>query len=256
MGYSNDDSRDYWARQVPMVFQDEQLAYEKKRRFRYGLQDYMLEFYAFEKLRGKRVLELGSGSGIDSCEMIRGGAEVVSLDFSPLACKTTKALLEEAKLSGNVVMADARHLPLRGEQFDVIYSFGVIHHIPDVRKVLSELSRCLSRGGTFIGMVYNRDSLLYAYSLLYLHGIKEGLLSKGLTEQEVASRFSERKEGNPYTKCYTKLELEDLLHEFFQSADIRVFYNVVDMLQKRKVKFQLEDSNTDLGWHLVFKATK
>jgi ubiquinone/menaquinone biosynthesis C-methylase UbiE len=189
-----------------MVFRDGPLGYEEKRRFRYGLQDYMLQFYGFEKLRGKRVLELGSGSGIDTCEMIRNGAEVVSLDFSPLGCTATNALLKEAKLDGNVVMADASCLPLRNEQFDVVYSFGVIHHIADVQNVLTELTRCLRRSGEFMGMVYNRDSLLYAYSLLYLHGIKDGLLSKGIPEEEIVSRFSERVEGNPYTRCYSKAD--------------------------------------------------
>jgi SAM-dependent methyltransferase len=239
-----------------MTFEDKPLSYEEKREFRYRLQDYMLGFFAFESLRGKLVLDLGSGSGIDSCEMIKHGAEVVSVDFSPLSCKSTKALLVETRFPGNVVMADARYLPLRSDQFDVIYSFGVIHHIPEISRVVREVSRCLREDGEFLGMVYHRDSLLYAYSLLYLHGIREGLFSKSSTEQEIASRFSERKEGNPYTKCYTKVELEDLLHQFFDFADARIFYNVIDTLQARKIKFRLENLSTDLGWHLAFKATK
>jgi SAM-dependent methyltransferase len=190
--------------------------------------------------------------------MLKHGAQVVSLDFSPLACKSTKSLLSEASLTGDVVIADATHLPLRGDYFDVVYSYGVIHHVPNVLEVLEEVRRCLHDNGLFMGMVYNRDSLLYAYSLLYLHGIKEGLLAEGLTEQEIASKFSERKEGNPYTKCYTKDELDDLLcRSFFRQIRIQPCYNVIDTQTKRKVKFQLEDPGQEsLGWHLAFRAVK
>lgn len=254
MIHSVDERREYWSRQVPMTFQDKPLSYEEKREFRYRLQDYMLGFFAFESLRGKLVLDLGSGSGIDSCEMIKHGAEVVSVDFSPLSCKSTKALLVETRFSGDVIMADARYLPLRSDQFDVVYSFGVIHHIPEISKVVREVSRCLREKGEFLGMVYHRDSMLYAYSLLYLHGIREGLFSKGWTEQEIGSRFSEREEGNPYTRCFTKEELEKLLRTFFGSIDIGIFYDVIDMPQERKVKFNLNNLSTELGWHLAFRA--
>jgi len=249
--------RGYWTQQVPMIFNDVRMAYEQKRHFRYALQDYMQGFFGFDQLVGRRVLEIGSGSGIDTAEMVRHGAQVISLDFSPLACKATKLLLREARLDGDVIMGDATNLPFKGQHFDVIYSYGVIHHIPNVWEVLEEAHRCLRENGLFMGMVYNRDSLLYAYSLIYLHGIKEGLLTEGMTEQKIASRFSERKGENPYTKCYTQDELRDLLCRFFRHVKIQPCYNVIDTPTKRKIKFKLEDtSQGQLGWHLAFRAVK
>jgi SAM-dependent methyltransferase len=250
------ERRRFWSKQVPMTFHDAPMTYEEKRRFRYALQDYMHEFFAFAELSGKRVLELGSGSGIDSAEMIRDGALVVSMDFSTLSCESTKSLLREARLEEVVTMADAKHLPFREAQFDVIYSYGVIHHIPEVAEVLQEICRCLRNDGLFTGMVYNRESLLYAYSLMYLHGIREGMLAGGVTEGEIASRFSERIEGNPYTKCYSKSELEDLLRSFFKNVEIQPCYNVIDTPYARKVKFQLDNSSQELGWHLAFRASE
>jgi len=249
--------RAYWTQQVPMTFTDVPKTYEDKRHFRYTLQDYMQGFFGFHQLAGQRVLEIGSGSGIDTAEMLRHGAQVISLDFSPLACKATKLLLREAGLDGDVIMGDAANLPFRSPHFDVIYSYGVIHHIPNVWEVLEEIHRCLRANGLFMGMVYNRDSLLYAYSLIYLHGIKEGLLSEGMTEQQIASKFSERTEGNPYTKCYTQDELTDLLCRFFKHVKIQPCYNVIDTPTNRKIKFQLEDAGqAQLGWHLAFRAVK
>lgn len=239
-----------------MAFTDKPLGYEEKRKFRYALQDYMHEFFKFKDLAGKFVVDVGSGAGIDSAEMIRHGARVISLDFSSLACNSTRDLLRGAGFEGSVINGEIAHLPFKAEQFDAIYCFGVIHHIPDVERILGEVKRCLREGGIFIGMVYNRDSLLYAYSLLYLHGFRDGLFEQGYSEEQVASRFSERVEGNPYTRCYIKSELEELLRSFFEHVNVRTFYNVIDTPHTRKVKFELEDPSIELGWHLAFRAVK
>ena len=245
--------REYWTQQVPMTFSDSPKTYEEKRNFRYSLQDYMQDFFMFNQLKGLRVLEVGSGSGIDSAEMLRQGAVVISVDFSPLACKSTKSLLQEAGLDGNIIMADATRLPFKDEKFDVAYSHGVLHHVANAWEALEEIRRCLRHNGLFMGMVYNRDSLLYAW-LLYTHGIKQGLLAEGKTETEIASMFSERIAGNPYSRPYTRGALNDLLRRFFKRVTVETRYNVIDTEKKRKVKFQLEDGQAELGWHLVFKA--
>jgi len=168
--------------------------------------------------------------------------------------KSTSQLFKEAGLKGNVLLSDAKLLPFNDSEFDAVYSYGVIHHIPDIEKVLDEIRRVLRPGGIFMGMVYNKDSLLYAYSIIYLHGIKEGLLDKGMSEDELAAKFSERFTGNQYTKMYTVDDLKNTLGKFFQNTWIGTYYNVIDTPEKRKVKFEFETNN--LGWHLVFKATK
>jgi SAM-dependent methyltransferase len=239
-----------------MTFDDQPKTYEEKRRFRYELQDYMEQAFRFGSFANKRVLEIGSGAGIDSAEFLRNGARVVSMDFSPVSTCATKGLLREAGLEGDVVMGDARSLPFRNEVFDAVYSFGVVHHIPDVSAVLDEVKRTLRNEGLFMGMVYNEDSLLYAYSIMYLHGIRDDLLKQGKTELEVASEFSERPTGNAYTKTYTTDELTKLLRTYFRSVSVETRYNVIDTVSRRKVKFQLEDQQNDLGWHLIFNATK
>ena len=249
-------TRQFWIQSVPMTFEDKQKTYEEKRSFRYELQDYMHAAFQFNTFGNKRVLDIGSGAGIDSAEFLRNGAETVSIDFSPLAVRNTKLLLKEANLHGHVLLADARYLPFRNSQFDAAYSYGVIHHIPNVSEVLEEVRRVLRSSGLFMGMVYNRDSLLYAYSILYLHGIKEGLLAQGMSEVDIASDFSERFTGNAYTKAYSKDELAELLGRFFSRVWIQPYYNVIDTVEKRKVKFQTETGRSDLGWHLVFKAAK
>ena len=248
--------RDFWNNSIPMTFVDKPKTYEEKKKFRYDLQDYMRDVFKFENFKGKRVLEIGVGGGLDTSEFLRNGAEVVSVDFSELSVKNASQLFKEAGLNGNVLLSDAKLLPFNDSEFDVVYSYGVIHHIPDVEKVLDEIRRVLRPGGIFMGMVYNKDSLLYAYSIIYLHGIKEGLLAQGMSEDELAAKFSERFTGNRYTKMYTVDDLKNTLGKFFQNTWIGTYYNVIDTPEKRKVKFETENKTNNLGWHLVFKATK
>jgi len=237
-----------------MSFIGENFSYEAKREFRYSLQDYMQATFEFDKFAGKSVLEIGCGAGIDSAEFAQNGASVVSADFTRTATKSTQGLLKEANLPARVLQADATALPFQKETFDCVYSFGVLHHIPDVDKAVLEISRVLKPGGQVMAMLYHQDSLLYGYSIVYLRGVKEGLLGK-LTMDEILARYSERKEDNPYTKVYTKTEAEALFSQYFRSCSVEVRFNVIDLPEQRKVKVSLPDKY-ELGWHLIVKAVK
>ncbi len=247
--------RKFWNKAVPMTFVDKPKTYEEKRKFRYELQDYMHDVFKFENYKGKRVLEIGVGGGLDTSEFLRNGAQVVSIDFSELSVKSASQMIKETALEPNIFLSDATKIPFQDAQFDAVYSYGVIHHIPGVENVLDEIYRLLRPGGTFTGMVYNKDSLLYAYSIIYLHGIKDELLAKGMNEDDLAAKFSERFTENQYTKMYTKDSLKSLLDKHFENISIGTYYDVIDTPEKRKVKFTAENQK-DLGWHLIFKATK
>ena len=246
--------KDFWEQGSPMSFIGEPFNYEEKREFRYSLQDYMHATFKFDKFAGKLVLDIGCGAGIDSAEFARNGASVVSVDFTRTAVASTKELLREANLPVRVAQADATSLPFKNETFDCVYTFGVLHHIPDVGKAVFEINRVLKPGGQMMAMLYNKDSLLYGYSIVYLRGIKEGLLGK-LTMDELLARCSERKEDNPYTRVYTKAEAETMFSQYFKSCSVEVRYNVIDLPEQRKVKVSVPDEY-ELGWHLIIKATK
>lgn len=243
-------SLNYWGISPPMSF--EELSYEEKRKFRYDLQSYQQDYFKFGTFKDKSVLEIGSGAGIDSCEFARNGSNVTSVDFTDIATKLTRDLTSQ--FNGNVARCSATQLPFIDNVFDVVYSFGVIHHIPDIEQVLNEISRVLKKSGQFMGMIYNKNSLLYSY-LLYYYGIKQKHFSSQ-SEEQIISAYSERRKGCPYTRVFEKDELENLLEKFgFKKIDLRICYDVIDLPgYKRKIKFKLDDENLSLGWHLVFKA--
>jgi len=90
-------------------------------------------------------------------------------------------------------------------------------------------------------MLYNKNSLLNAYSILFLHR-GEG------SEEELATNYSERKSGNPYTKLYAEKEAENLFLRYFSEVRVETVFSVIDTTSRRKVRVQAPD---DLGWHLL-----
>jgi ubiquinone/menaquinone biosynthesis C-methylase UbiE len=231
----------YWRESVPWSFKDEKLTYEQRRKLRYDLQDYMEDAIPFKKWSGKQVIEIGCGTGIDSAEFARNGAIVTSVDFAEESVKRTSETFREAGLTGTVLMRSANATGLPDKSFDAAYSFGVLHHIPDVDGALREITRVLKPGGEGVFMVYNKDSLLNAYSILYLHR-GEG------SEEELATNYSERRAGNPYTKLYTAEEALEQFHKYFSEVGIETFFSAIDTKTQRKVKI---DAPKELGWHHI-----
>jgi ubiquinone/menaquinone biosynthesis C-methylase UbiE len=188
----------------------------------------MHDAFQFDRWVGKRVLDLGCGAGVDAAEFKRYGAEVVALDWTRVA---TKMAIQHC----DAVQAAATDLPFKRESFDLVYAFGVLHHIPEKYTCMADIARVLKPDGSFMGMVYNRDSLLYGYSIQYLR-------------METEERL-----GCPYAATFTKTEITDLLRCYFKDVSVGVRYNVVDVPGKRKVKLSIPDE-VGLGWHLVIKS--
>ncbi|MEW5693623.1 MAG: class I SAM-dependent methyltransferase [Candidatus Hydrogenedentota bacterium] len=243
----------YWEKSIPFSQDEIKLdSFEKKRQFRYRLQDYMQRVFKYNQYKNKLVLEIGCGSGIDSLEFAKYGAKIVATDMTEKGTLVTNKYLKEKKYKGYIIRADGHNLPFKNSTIDCVYSFGVLHHIPDIKKILNEIKRVLKKGGEIAGMVYNRDSLLFAYSIVYLRGIKHGLLKKYSLDR-ILSMYSERNKGCPYTKAYTKEEIKKLLKKYFKNVKLSVEYNVIDTEKKRKVKIKVPE-DYELGWHLIFKG--
>ena len=97
-------------------------------------------------LEGKRVLEVGAGSGRDGLELARGGAEVVSLDYSlPSLRLIRKQLAAGASLS--VCCGDAFALPFPDSSFDVVFHQGLLEHFRNPDDLIAEHARVLKPGG-------------------------------------------------------------------------------------------------------------
>jgi ubiquinone/menaquinone biosynthesis C-methylase UbiE len=159
-------------------------------------------FVDFDSLAGKDVLEVGCGSGIAVQLFAEAGAKVTAVDLTPWAVATTRSRLEAFGLEAEVFEADGEQLPLADDSFDLVFSWGVIHHSTDMERALSELVRVCRPGGEVVIMVYHRRSLFYVVyrgfmrflplaRRLGLHfegaraGEREGLIARHLTRAEL-----------------------------------------------------------------------
>lgn len=102
---------------------------------------------------GRRVLDVGVGTGRYADVVQRAGAEVVGIDLS-LAVETAMANVG-GRPAAHVVQADCFNLPFAPESFDLIYSVGVLHHTPDCRRAFLSLIPYLKPGGTIAVWVYS-----------------------------------------------------------------------------------------------------
>jgi SAM-dependent methyltransferase len=165
--------------------------------------------FPYDDYRGSPVLEVGCGLGTMAMNWARAGAHVTAVDLNPTAVAQTRRRLELHGLEGQVAEGDGRSLPFPDASFDYVWSWGVLHHSPDLDSSLRELVRVLRPGGRLGVMLYNRRSLLYWYTIAYLEGVvhreREFLSPLGL-----ASRYSDagREEGNPHTWPVTRAEGE------------------------------------------------
>lgn len=118
-------------------------------------------FVDFDALRGKDVLDVGIGSGIATQMLAEAGAKVTGVDLTDWAVETTRKRLAAFGLEADVRQADAEQLPFADASFDLVFSWGVIHHSSDMDRALAELVRVTRPGGQVVLMVYHRRSLFF-----------------------------------------------------------------------------------------------
>lgn len=171
------------------------------------LEPYIHEFAEFSRWRGKDVLEVGVGLGTDFVRFARAGARAVGVDLTAAAVEAVRARLELEGLDGEVRVADAEALPFADASFDLVYSYGVLHHTPDTRRAVEEVRRVLRPGGEARVMLYSRRSWLALGAW-----VRWGLL-RGRPWASVSEVLAAHLES-PGTHAYTRRELDELFRSF------------------------------------------
>ena len=150
-------------------------------RLRYEIEPEILKFADFDAAAGKRVLEIGVGMGADFLRWVRAGANATGVDLTERAVDLTRRRLLDEGLEAELRVADAEALPFEDGQFDIVYSWGVLHHTPDPHRALSEACRVLAPGGQLRIMLYHRRSFV-AFASWVRFGLLRGKPLRTLTE--------------------------------------------------------------------------
>jgi 2-polyprenyl-6-hydroxyphenyl methylase/3-demethylubiquinone-9 3-methyltransferase len=118
-------------------------------------------------IEGKSFLDIGSGSGLFSLAALRLGAgRVVALDIDEDSVATTRKLLAGEGEEGRWTAARASVFDLSPDElgtFDVVYSWGVLHHTGDMWRAIDCASKMVGPGGTFAFALYERTPLCGAW---------------------------------------------------------------------------------------------
>ena len=133
---------------------------------------HLLRLVAFDGYRGRMVLEVGCGAGVDLARFARGGATVAGVDLAASAIDLARANFEQQGLDGRFEIADGERLPFPANSFDLVYAHGVVQYTVDPRRLVEECRRVLKPGGEAVFQVYNRISWLNALSKLMQVGLE------------------------------------------------------------------------------------
>lgn len=174
---------------------------------RYRMEPQVFSFAQFTRFHSKKVLEVGVGAGADLVQWARAGAMVSGVDLTPSAVQHASEALRLYGLHADIRVADAEDLPYPSNEFDLVYSWGVIHHTPDTRRALHEIIRVTRPGGKCKIMVYNRRSVM-AWHMYFLYGLLRGRPLSSLTSIIAAHQ------ENTGTKAYTGSEVVGMLSHY------------------------------------------
>src|SRR5262245_46908567 len=233
---------------------------------KYFVEPHIPAFAEFERWEGKRVLEVGCGIGTDSINFARAGDELTAVELSSESIRIAEQRDDVMGVADRIplVQDNAEDLTatLTDEPYDLVYSFGVVHHTPHPERALAEMRALIAPGGTLKLMVYHRRSWK-VFWIVAAEG--HGRFWK---TDELVAEHSEAQTGCPVTYCYTRPEGRELVERRgFRVEGLQVDhvfpYRIRDYVQYRYVRepyFRwmpepiFRAFEREFGWHLLVTA--
>lgn len=231
---------------------------------KYLVEPHIPRLAEFPRWRGKRVLEIGCGIGTDTINFARHGARVTAVDLSEasveIARRRARVYGLESEIAFHVANAEELSRVVPVESYDLVYSFGVLHHTPHPARAIEEIRRYTVQGSTLKIMVYHRRS----WKVL---GIVAGYGRGRVWDLDrLVARYSEAQTGCPVTYTYLPRDLPRLLPGFRIRewwVDHIFPYRIPDYVQYRYVRtwgvrlipapcFRWLERR--VGWHLCVTA--
>lgn len=216
---------------------------------KFKAEPHILKFTEFPKWEGKKVLEIGCGLATVGSNFAFNGANYTGVDLSEESLALAKKRFEVFELDGKFYSGNAEELsslvPI--ETYDLIYSFGVIHHSPHPEKIVSEIKKYMDENSVLKIMLYAKNSW------------KNYMIESGLDQPEA-------QHGCPIANTYTKDEVVKLLdgYKIISIEQDHIFpYQIEPYVRGEYIKqpwfesmpsdmFDVLEKN--LGWHLLITA--
>jgi SAM-dependent methyltransferase len=241
--------------------------FERYDAYRYGKEPHIIANLNRIDFAGKQTLEIGLGQGADSEQIARGGGLFSGVDLTDEAVKRTKMRFSLTGLPfERIEKASALDLPFGDNHFDIVFSHGVLHHIPDIAAAEREIFRVLKPDGQLVVMLYAKWSLNYLLSISVLRRL--GLIGLYVTRSKAGGVYGDhlsnaRRNGlgkylamknfihvstdgpfNPYSKVYG---LSDVRNDF---PNFEIIKAEKHFMHAPPLKVKWLPLAGLLGWHL------
>jgi SAM-dependent methyltransferase len=249
--------KDYWNRRPCNIrHSNKELGskeyFDEVEHIRYFNEPHNYRFAEFHKWKNLKVLEIGCGIGTDAVNFARAGADYTGIDISGESIALAKRRFEVYNLNGRLIECNAESIDSvlqENEKFDLIYSFGVIHHSPNPEKIIYNLPKYMHKASVAKVMLYAK------------HSWKNILIEGGVEQPEAQSNC-------PRAETYTIDDVKKMF-AYARFSDVQVEqdfifkYNTEKYIQKEYVvepwfesmspeMFKIMEQN--LGWHLLINA--
>ena len=216
---------------------------------KYKVEPHIIDFANFKKYNEKEVLEVGCGLGTAAQSFIENGAIYKGIDISEESIKIARQRLDIFHLNGTLEINNIEEMIKNNNQYDLIYSFGVLHHTPDIKKAIENIYNMLKDNGEFKLMLYAKNSW------------KNYSINDKLDQYEAQSNV-------PIAYTYSNDDIYKLLEKFFNIKIIQTHifpYKINEYKNYEYVKenyfecmskelFECLEKN--LGWHLCITCNK
>ena len=216
---------------------------------RYTVEPHIRKFAEFDNNKIKTVLEIGCGIGTDAVEFARAGKTFTGVELSDVSLDIAKQRFRTYNLIGRFYSGNAEYLSdfLPVETYDLIYSFGVIHHSPKPNLIIDEIYKYMDESSTLKIMLYAKNSW------------KNYMIDAELDQPEAQY-------GCPIANTYSEDDVRNLLHGFdiLSIEQNHIFpYQIEPYKQGQYIKEPWFESMPDkmfnalkkkLGWHLLITA--
>jgi SAM-dependent methyltransferase len=217
---------------------------------KYFVEPHIPGFAQFERWAGKRILEIGCGIGTDATNFARAGADYTAVELSEESLALAKKRFQIFGLNGRFYNGNAEQLSefLDPHSFDLVYSFGVIHHTPNQRAVIEEVRKVIRLDGELRIMLYAKNSW------------KAIMIEAGVDQPEAQS-------GCPIATVYSTEMVKRLLSNLFEivwTEQTHIFPYVIEKYLRYEYEVQpwfiamtpkmFEAIERRLGWHYLIVA--
>ena len=227
---------------------------------KYRAEPHIKNFADFNAWKDKEVLEIGCGIGTGVISFLQAGAKVTAVELSKVSLDLCKKRLEVYNLEADLYLGNAEELStfLPIKKYDLIYSFGVIHHSPNPKKIIEQLSQYLKPDGELRIMLYSYFSYK-AFNAMHESGDWNMATMRNTIRTHAEAQF-----GCPIAYIYTMNEVKALLEPYFKVSKIwkdHVFIWDVDEYKKgnfvKSAPFkdvsdeELKNIEAEGGWHTL-----